>query len=140
MSCEETHANKPSRALSQPRDQRSGTLSPAKGVGRPTHGVRVDPDQSRVGVSLESAGDGSHRLQTHISVKKRGQKKDKGDRIKEPTDERVVAAESDGQLSLARVSVNALGHLLVDLRAVHNFSISTVIPSLEDQHRRLRWL
>jgi hypothetical protein len=58
---------------------------------------------------------------------KKRREKDKGARSKEPTHERVVAAESDGQLSLARVSVNALGHLLVDLRAVHHFSISTVI-------------
>lgn len=69
-----------------------------------------------------------------------GQPRAQERRGKGTTHERVVAAESDGQLSLARVGVNALGHLLVDLRAVHSFSISTVIPSLEDQHRRLRWL
>lgn len=45
----------------------------------------------------------------------------------------MVAAESDGQLSLARMSVNALGHLLVDLRArrARPLSISCCLTQTE---------
>lgn len=111
-----------------------------------THGVRVDPDERRVRVLLEGAADSAHRLQCRVSPDGSADPGHGADQARGPlAHQRVVAANRDGELAIARVLVNALRDLLVDLEGVEYGARPTcgqphVLGPNPQRERRLRTL